>query len=265
LKKVQSHSRAFTLAELMVAVSIIAVLMSVLIPALSKTREVARNVRCQANLRQFGTAIQLFADDHRGKMMPMDTALDVGWYNVLRPYIGKSGYADDATESAAQNIGLCPVTETPEWAGDRYYQFGDAYTAWTWQYDTGSYGMNNWFNPDGDAYYATTGGQIFDPVRDQFFERLSSPQFPAETPVVGDCNWVGGWPEPFDGVVANLVKGGFGHGRGHFMKRFAIIRHFERSVNLVYVDGHVDSVVLGDLWQQNWHAKWVDPAPRTLP
>lgn len=268
MKKVQSHSRAFTLAELMVSVSIIAILMSVLIPALSNTREVARNVRCQANLRQIGNAIRLYADDYRGKLMPMDTSADTEWYNLIRPFVGQAGYADSADESASENIGLCPSAKTPANAGAVKYSFGDAYTSWTWNFDTGSYGSNNWLRPDGDAYYNDGGfneNTLFSGRSDWFFNTLTSAEFPAETPVIADCNWVGGWPEEKGLPPDDLVAGRYGHGRQRFMARFAIIRHLERSVNVVHVDGHVDAVELGGLWRLNWHKGWDDPDPFKLP
>jgi prepilin-type N-terminal cleavage/methylation domain-containing protein/prepilin-type processing-associated H-X9-DG protein len=64
--------KGFTLIELLVVIAIIALLMGILMPALSMVKEHAKRVRCSANLRQMGIAITMYADEQKGKLPAND-------------------------------------------------------------------------------------------------------------------------------------------------------------------------------------------------
>ena len=75
---------AFTLIELLVVIGIIAVLMAILLPVLSKARESCRRIVCLSNLRSLTQAMFLYAHNNRDKL-PNDTPADT--YEPLYPQV----------------------------------------------------------------------------------------------------------------------------------------------------------------------------------
>jgi len=123
-------SRGFTLVELLVVIGIIALLISILLPALNKARRTANTVKCGSNMRQIALAMIQYINDNKGRFPPtMITAGGAGnsypdgwfWAAELmhQKYIGAPNiYQPGATSSQktffADSPFRCPEGIAPE-------------------------------------------------------------------------------------------------------------------------------------------------------
>jgi prepilin-type processing-associated H-X9-DG protein/prepilin-type N-terminal cleavage/methylation domain-containing protein len=135
----------FTLVELLVVIGIIALLISILLPVLSRVREQGNAVKCAANLRQIAVGWLLYADGSKGSACPgrmpkfsgSSNTYDVGngmqfrprWFVTLGAQSKIYAYArpspdpaDDNTKTVDNPVFICPTE--PERINNRNYAYG---------------------------------------------------------------------------------------------------------------------------------------------
>jgi prepilin-type N-terminal cleavage/methylation domain-containing protein len=104
-------SRAFTLIELLVVVAVIAILIGILLPALSRSRESARSVACLGNLRQMFIICRAYASDHNGlgPAIGQPYSAPPNWALVIQQVSRDGRTAADLYTN--DSILICPTTD----------------------------------------------------------------------------------------------------------------------------------------------------------
>jgi prepilin-type N-terminal cleavage/methylation domain-containing protein/prepilin-type processing-associated H-X9-DG protein len=244
-----SHS-GFTLIELLVVIAIIAILASMLLPALARAKAQAKGAICLNNLRQMALATRFYADDNRDHVPPVIGQVGEYWFHEIAPYMGDAAYKSNpiAHAEGIMKIIICPSTKRPKAKPQRDETWwGTSTKTWRTLQGEGSYGMNLWLDNEGQY--------LNDFPRDQYYGQLSLA--PAGVPAYGDSVWVGSWPAGTDRPPVDLKGGGYGggnfpHTKGMFMGRFAIDRH-SGGINVGFVDAHASRVPVKGLWTLEWH------------
>jgi prepilin-type N-terminal cleavage/methylation domain-containing protein/prepilin-type processing-associated H-X9-DG protein len=138
----------FTLTELLVAIAIIAVLSTFLLPAFEKSKEQSYLIKCASNLKQISTASFTYATEYDGNMIlaceDMFGANNTRWCGKRtapgNPYDARtSELADYLGMEAAQQEGAGLIKECPTFAGNNSTEWNANF-----EYGTGGYGMNTY-------------------------------------------------------------------------------------------------------------------------
>lgn len=215
-------------------IGIIAALIALLLPALNQARAAAKTVTCLSNLRQLGLGYQMYLNNNRGKSLEYRLSNDDFWMELLVPYV-----------QTFEPIGICPEATDPSFGQ------GSAHESWgpnIFNHE-GSYTFNGWlYRTDLPPNPISLFGSECGPAQ----AYLSLPEVGDDRiPVMTDGVWVDCWPKSADLVPtpAELNSGSIAY--GDEMARICTKRHGHLT-NLVFLDGHGETIPLSGLWQLHW-------------
>lgn len=210
--------KSFTLIELLVVIAIIAILAAMLLPALGRSRAIAKQMSCSNILKQFGSGCKMYESDYSEWCMPMTidntSGDDFHWYGFMRPYVNQTPHPSD---SGQYRLGLiCPEAS---------YAVSHPVSAGLYKLSI-VYGMNR----DGLPAY----GNVYRGIKNTVVRNPSSKL------LIGDAT---------DWLIANTrvskptyydVYGERDNPTGTTDNNIVAYRHSGRG-NFVYYDGHVQT------------------------
>ena len=246
-------SKGFTLIELLVVIAVIALLLSILMPALQKVKQHARGVACLSNLKQWGLYFSIYTDDNNGNFHEgwwTGKGYEDTWVALLRPFY-----------KGSEEVLCCPTAMKPL-TEDGMHPFA----AWgiygserpSFEGLQGSYGINAWVRnppiemkvmPDRNERPTMNNWRTPHVRGANNVPLLMGEQYYAGYPLLSDN------PPVYDGQPYS--------GTSDYMVAFSVNRH-NGYVNGVFLDWSTRKIGLKELWRLKWHRYFETSAPQPV-
>jgi len=240
--------RGFTLIELLVVIAIIALLMGILMPALSRVRKQARTVYCLNSLRQIGLAMHAYAQSN-DDFVPRALDHEVKWILAFMPYLGTD--YEQAPDYREVDVYQCPS----------FPRAGKGRNGHLNADQTVDYVVNAWDFDDPGLTSSNKGNQKNEPTKLSGIRQATERIYLADNaagnwrPVITDrdelnvasrFNLLDVWSSTHlpasdqTSVGSNLVR------------RIAKDRHRGKGCNNLFFDGHADWLAAEDNTSRYW-------------
>jgi prepilin-type processing-associated H-X9-DG protein/prepilin-type N-terminal cleavage/methylation domain-containing protein len=292
---------AFTLVELMVVIAILVALVSILVPVVARARKQANNLKCLANLRGLGQAYTSYINANKHPPAWIDPTADplnpwaCTWIANFQSYCAPATFlCPDANSNQNSNPSDFGTAATAYGISTTPYSFGsyglNGFLYWTndptqiTNSPTSRGGVKNpfpsdttpqqiqkrldqyWFNDPLTADGGTVPTSVLNPPSPP-----PNPLTPIPTtfggagsiPVFADANQYAAWPQETDATPKKgsyVMSAGDQSATTSALGRFCLARH-AGGVNIIFLDGHADTIQGWRLWQLRWNKSFIPREP----